>query len=112
MRLKFSIQLFFNFSISFLRSKFCIKAIFTKRIAVVFLKMSGVVRRPVCGTVSSMLSGLKTRSLGLNTLVTMQLICAFVFAYGKNRFSHDVSPGWFIHHYIDSSSRYIEYFII
>ena len=32
------------------------------------------------------------REAGLRLCVTAELVCVFVFAYAKNRFSHDAAP--------------------
>ena len=47
--------------------------------------MSDLGRRGVCTIYVA-----KTKAL-MSCVVTAQLICAFVFAYAKNRFSHDAA---------------------
>ena len=42
----------------------------------------------------------------ISCLATMQLVCAFVFAYVKSRFSHDVAQLLLVLHKIVSCSLY------
>ena len=49
--------------------------------------------------------------MGLNKLCTAQLICAFVFAYAKSRFSHDAARMIF-YIYIFAEENIVYFYVI